>query len=90
MRRMGEVTAALAWAAIELLLLFTGRALVLAITVGRWRAESMSSDEGRIYGAAGALSFKRDGRRVVTCTGQVLAGCLFYFLLAATLIWMAS
>ncbi|RYF83053.1 MAG: hypothetical protein EOO29_04880 [Comamonadaceae bacterium] len=87
---MGEVIAALAWAAVELLLLLTGRALVLAISLGRWRAEGMSSNEGSIYGAAGALSFKRDGKRVVTCTGQVLAGFAFYFLLIASLILLAA
>ena len=87
---MGEAIAALAWAAIELLLLFTGRLIVLAVSGGHWRAEGVTSTEGSIHGAAGALSFKRDGQRVVTCTGQVLAGFLFYFLLVVGLIWMAT
>ena len=87
---MGEVIAALLWAALELLLLFTGRWVVMTISLGRWRAERITSGEGRIYGAAGALSFKRDGRRVVTSTGQFLAGVLFYVLLIAALIWLAA
>ncbi|WP_168105305.1 hypothetical protein [Ramlibacter lithotrophicus] len=63
--------------AIEVLLAITGRFAVWLFSLGRWRAESLDGEEGRIYGAAGALSFIREGRRVITATGQLFAGILF-------------
>jgi hypothetical protein len=69
--------------ALELLLVVTGRFAVWLFSFGRWRGEALTSDEGSIYGAAGALSFVRDGRRVITHTGQLFAGTAFYLLLAA-------
>lgn len=64
----------------------TGRVVVWFVSFGRWRGEKLLGDEGRIYGAAGALSFVRDGRRVITDTGLVLFGIAFYVaLLVATI-----
>lgn len=54
-----------------------GRLAVWLFSLGRWRAEPLFGDEGRIFGAAGALSFVRDGRRVITKTGLLFAGIVF-------------
>jgi len=51
-----------------------GRFAVRVFSLGRWRGETRLGDEGRIFGAAGALSFVRDGQRVVTDTGLLFAG----------------
>ena len=40
-----------------LIVIQTGRIVVGLITFGRWRGEPLFGNEGRIYGAAGALSF---------------------------------
>ena len=62
----------------------TGQLVVRLITRGRWRGEDLRGDEGRIYGPAGALSFVRDGQRVITNTGLSFIGSAFYvFLLVA-------
>lgn len=74
------------WVVVELLLVGTGRAVVRLLTFGRWRGESLGAREGRVHGMAGALSFKRDGRRVVTRTGLLLAGLVFYVALAVALV----
>lgn len=65
-------------AALEVLLTVTGRFAVWLLSFGRWRGEPLGSEEGRIHGAAGGLSFVRDGRRVITHTGQLFAGIAFY------------
>ncbi|VTU28573.1 hypothetical protein SRS16CHR_04293 [Variovorax sp. SRS16] len=67
----------------EILLVLTGKVLVFALSPGSWRSESMMGNESGIFAAAGALSFVRDGRRVVTVTGQELLGMAFYGLLFA-------
>ncbi len=54
-----------------------GRLAVWIFSLGRWRGEPLFGDEGRIFGAAGALSFVRDGRRVITETGLLFAGIVF-------------
>ena len=59
----------------------TGRLVVWLITFGRWRGEPLLDDEGRIYGAAGALLFVRDGQRVITDTGLLFVGIAFYVVL---------
>ena len=90
---MGELVAALLWAAIEIafvLLAFTGKVVVAVASFGRWRSEKLSGIEGHIYGAAGALSFKRDGQRVVTPTGLLFVGGLFYALLGFAALWLVS
>lgn len=44
-----------------------------ALTLGRWRGER-GDNEGRIHGAAGALSFVRNGQRVPTDRSAALVG----------------
>ncbi len=68
----------------------TGRAVVWFVSFGKWRGEPLLGDEGRIYGAAGALSFIKDGRRVITDTGLLFFGIAFYVLLFAVTIAFAA
>lgn len=70
----------------DVLLTVTGRLLVSALSLGRWRADPLMKEEGRIYGAAGGFSFVRDGRRVITHTGQLFIGLAFYIVLAAAFV----
>jgi hypothetical protein len=77
-----EFFAFTAWLVVEVLLVQTGRAAVWSASLGRWRGENISEKEGRIYGPAGALSFLREGRRVVTVNGILFAGILVYVALA--------
>lgn len=56
----------------------TGRLVIWLVSLGQWRGETPFGEEGRIHGAAGALSFVRDGKRVITDTGLLLAGVGFY------------
>lgn len=83
---MEELLALASWVVVELLLLGTGRVVVSFASFGRWRGERLGTGEGRIHGMAGALSFKRDGRRVVTRTGLLLVGLAAYAALAVGLI----
>jgi len=64
----------------------TGRVVVWLVSFGKWRGEPLYGDEGRIYGAAGALSFVRDGRRVITETGLLFVGVVFYVVFVALII----
>jgi hypothetical protein len=50
----------------------------------------MFDTEESIHGGAGALSFVRNGQRVITTTGMGLLGFVFYLLLAAVLVVSAS
>jgi hypothetical protein len=75
---------------LSVVLVWTGRIMVPIISLGRWRGASLQGKEEKIYGAAGALSFVRDGRRVVTTTGMGLLGFLFYFCVVATLVAHAT
>lgn len=72
------------------LVIWTGKVVVTVGSLGQWRGESIRTDEGRTYSAAGSLWFKRDGRRVVTMTGLLFIGTLFYILLALIFIWYFS
>ena len=76
--------------ALEFLLVFTGRLAIEVFSFGRWRSESLDGGEGKVHGASGALSFVRDGRRVVTPTGQLFAGIASCVLLAAVAIGYAA
>lgn len=87
---MGEAIGALLWMILEVALVLTGKVVVAVASFGRWRGERLSSTESRIYGPAGALSFKRDGQRVVTANGLLFVGVLFYVLLSFILLWWAS
>ena len=71
---------------VEFVFVLTGRAVVWLISFGRWRGEEMTTNEALIYSAAGSLSFVRDGRRVITHTGLMFFGIVFYVLLAVILI----
>lgn len=83
---MEELLTFAAWLVVELLLIGTGRVLVSLASFGRWRGEELGSREGRVHGKAGALSFKRDGRRVITRVGLLLTGLAFYGTLSVGLI----
>ena len=67
------------WIALDTLLMLSGKVVVCLATFGQWRGERLMQGEARIYGPAGALSFLRDGQRVVTGLGLSIAGALFYF-----------
>lgn len=73
----------LLWTAVDLFLVFTGKWIVHTISWGRWRSERSDSREGRLYGPAGALSFQRDGHRVLTSSGLLFLGLAFYTFLGA-------
>lgn len=63
--------------ALEIITMHIGRLAVWLFSLGRWRADPLFEDERRTFGAAGALSFVRDGRRVITKTGLLFAGIAF-------------
>ncbi len=67
-----------------------GRAIVWLVSFGKWLGEPLFGVEGRIYGAAGALSFVRDGRRVIFDTGLLLVGVAFYVVLLAVIIALVA
>lgn len=71
------------WTAVDLFLVLTGKLIVHPISWGRWRSERSDGPEGRLYGPAGALSFQRDGHRVLTSSGLLFLGLAFYTLLGA-------
>jgi hypothetical protein len=76
---------------LELLVVGTGKVVVKVASFGRWRGENISSNEGRIYSAAGSLWFRREGRIVVTSNGLLFVGIIFYVLLIASVaIYLAS
>ncbi len=64
----------------------TVRVIVWLVSVGKWRGEPLFGEEGRTYGAAGALTFVREGKRVVTNTGLMFVGVAFYVILVAAVI----
>jgi hypothetical protein len=64
-------------AAMGMLIGRMGRLAIWLVSFGRWRGERTLDNEGRIFGAAGALSFVREGQRVITETGLLLAGTAF-------------
>ena len=68
----------------------TGRIVVWLVSLGQWRGEQLLGDEGRIHGAAGALSFVREGRRVITDTGLLFFGIAFYVVLIVVTIAYAA
>jgi hypothetical protein len=78
---MTEFLVTMLWSVLEVLLVFTGAQVVRVVSLGRWRAERQGSKEARTFGAAGALWFRHQGERVVTTSGLLFAGLLFYGLL---------
>lgn len=87
---MSEVIALLLWCCIDFVLIFTGKIVIAIASFGQWRGEKLRSSEGRLYSGAGALWFKRDGQRVITATGLLFIGVLFYVLLALISFWYFS
>lgn len=73
-----------------MLLIYTGRGVISAVSLGRWRSEQIQRKEGKIHSAAGALSFIRDGQRVITATGLFFAGLIFYVALIFLLAYLAA
>ncbi len=67
---------------LDLLLVITGGLVIRLLSFGRWRTESQNNYERRVVAAAGALSFVRDGKRVITTTGLWIAGLAIYLLIA--------
>jgi hypothetical protein len=65
---------ALIGSVLGLLIMQVGRLAVWLFSLGRWRGEKPLEDEGLAFGAAGALSFVRNGQRVITETGLLFAG----------------
>ena len=86
---MAEFLVVMVWSALEVLLVFTGAQLVEWVSLGRWRAERQGSDEARTWGAAGALSFRHEGKRVVTTSGLLILGLLFYAALGLVVVRLA-
>lgn len=76
--------------ALGVLVTLTGRAFVYLLSFGRWRGESLDGEESRVFAAAGSLWFRREGRVVVTDTGQLFAGIAFYILLVLTAVAYAA
>ena len=83
---MAEIVAVIVWGLLELILAFTGKFVVWALSFGRWRSESLRENESWVFAAAGALSFVREGQRVITTTGLVFVGLAFYLLLVV--LWL--
>ena len=67
--------------ALHLLTVQAGRLAVWAASLGRWRGEKFWGDEGRLYSAAGSLSFKHEGQWVITETGLMFFGIAFFVVL---------
>ena len=74
---------------LEVVLVFTGAQMVDVLSLGRWRTEDARNKEARMFAPAGALSFRRDGQRVVTATGVYIAGSAFYAVLAVLLVGLS-
>ena len=68
-----------------LLLVLTGKTIVIVGSLGQWRSEPLYAKKVPAYSAAGSLWFKRDGQIVVTVSGLEIIGFLFYVLLAVVL-----
>ncbi|EJE53891.1 hypothetical protein PMI14_01214 [Acidovorax sp. CF316] len=64
---------------VDFVFVVAGKLVIYALTLGRWRGER--AGEGRIHGAAGALSFVRDGQRVLTDRSACFVGGFFCIVL---------
>lgn len=87
---MTEFLVAMLWSVVEVLIVFTGAQVVRVVGLGRWRSERWGSNEARTWSAAGALSFRHEGQRVVTTNGLIFVGLLFYGVLAVLAIALAG
>ena len=86
---MTDLVVAVLWSAVDVLLIFTGALVVRLLSLGRWRTEHVRHKEARMFAPVGALSFRREGQRVVTASGLYIAGSLFYALLAVLLVCLS-
>ena len=86
---MEEAIALFAWFVTEVVLVQTGRLVVCALSLGRWRGEALERNEERVHAPAGALWFDVEGQRVVSGTGLLFVGVAFYVLLALGLLTYA-
>lgn len=78
---MEAIGSVLAMPLVERLCVPLGRVALFALTLGRWRGENLALAEGGIHAPAGALSFERDGQRVLTRTGlAIVGGCVLLLL----------
>jgi hypothetical protein len=77
-------------AVFELVLIFTGKGVVWLLSFGRWRGESLSTNEASIHSAAGSLSFVLHGRRIITVAGLTLIGAAFYVMFFPILFFCLS
>ncbi len=75
---------------VETVCMLTGMGLVRLLSRGQWRSEKLTGKEAAIQSAAGSLSFRIDGSRVVTTSGLILVGMAFYGVLAWAGIWLAT
>lgn len=82
-----EALAYFVFGLLEFLALLTAQALIHLFSRGRWQSEGLRSDRHRIHSGAGALSYRIDGRRVITTTGQSVIGFVFYFAMAGLAIY---
>ncbi|GKT20746.1 hypothetical protein [Acidovorax sp. SUPP3334] len=87
---MQDILGVAVFTAVEAVLLFTGKCVIRLASLGHWREENPDRIESRVFAAAGAFSFKRDGQRVFTFNGLLVAGILFYALVACALVWHLS
>lgn len=78
----------LATGVLEFITMQLGRVAVWLVSFGRWRGEQLRGNEGGTYGPAGALSFVRDGRRVITDTGLLFFGIAFYLVLFVAVVFI--
>lgn len=77
-------------AGLQFVVIQTGRGIVWLISFGRWRGDALFGEEARKYGPAGALSFVRDGQRVITDIGLQFFGAAFYVVLLVVLVAYAA
>ena len=71
---MEPLTSVVSYLLIDIVVVTAGRLALAVLTLGRWRGEALDGQEARIHSAAGALSFVRDGQRVLTRNGLALLG----------------
>lgn len=77
-----------AWVLLDLVFVSTGKLVIYLLTLGQWRGER--GHEGRVYGAAGALTFMRNGQRVLTDRVTATIGGLFYVALIVCLFCLTT
>ncbi len=76
--------------AYEFFLALTGQVVLRAATLGRCQCQALGSQDHRMHGASGALWYTHDGRRLVTPTGQLLVGLVFYAVVAIALFGLST